>query len=70
MKKWYVLHTFSGQEAKIKNSLIEKIKQKNLENQFGEILIPTENIIEIKSGKKKQSERKIFPGYILIFKLS
>ncbi len=66
MKKWYVLHTFSGQEAKIKNSLIEKIKQKNLENQFGEILIPTENIIEIKSGKKKQSERKIFPGYILI----
>ena len=53
MKKWYVLHTFSGQEAKIKNSLIEKIKQKNLENQFGEILIPTENIIEIKSGKKK-----------------
>lgn len=64
--QWYVIHTFSGYEVKTKNSLQEKIKFNNLENEFGKILIPTENIIEIKSGKKKKSERKFFPGYILI----
>ena len=51
---------------KVKNSLKKKIKFNNLEDEFGKILIPTENIIEIKSGKKKKSERKFFPGYILI----
>lgn len=66
MKKWYIVHTFSGQETKVKDSLEEKIKQKKMENLFGKILIPTEDIIEIKSGKKRKSKRKIFPGYILI----
>lgn len=66
MKKWYIVHTFSGQETKVKDSLEEKIKQKKMDNLFGEILIPTEDIIEIKSGKKRKSKRKIFPGYILI----
>jgi len=66
MKKWYIIHTFSGYEIKVKNSLQERIKQENLQELFGKILIPTEDIIEIKSGKKKQSKRKIYPGYILI----
>jgi len=66
MKKWYIIHTFSGQEIKVKDSLQDTIKQKNLNKFFGKILIPTEDIIEIKSGKKKKSKRKIFPGYILI----
>jgi len=66
MKKWYIIHTFSGYETKIKNTLMEQIKYKKLEDLFGKILIPTENIIEIRSGKKKKSERKFFPGYILI----
>lgn len=66
MKKWYIVHIFSGQENKVKDSLNEKIKEKNLQKLFGKILIPTEDIIEIKSGKKKKSKRKIFPGYILI----
>ncbi len=64
--QWYVIHAFSGYEKKVKNSLMEKIKLNNLENEFGKILIPTENIIEIKLGEKKKSERKFFPGYILI----
>jgi len=66
MKKWYIVHTYSGQEIAVKLSLQDKIKQKNLENFFGKILIPTEDIVEIKSGKKKKSKRKIFPGYVLI----
>jgi len=66
MKKWYIIHAFSGQEIKVKETLEEKIKQENLENLFGNILIPTEDIIEIKAGKKRKSKRKIFPGYILI----
>lgn len=66
MKKWYIIHTLSGNETKIKNKLQEQIKHDNLEDFFGNILIPTENIIEIKLGKKKKTERKIFPGYILI----
>lgn len=66
MKKWYIIHTYSGQEMKVKFSLQDKIKQKNLEKFFGKILIPTEDVVEIKSGKKKKSKRKIFPGYILI----
>lgn len=64
--QWYVIHAFSGYEIKVKNLLEEKIKLNNLEKEFGKILIPTENIIEIKSGKKRKSERKFFPGYILI----
>ena len=66
MKKWYIVHTYSGQEAKVKISLQDKIKQKKLQIFFGKILIPTEDIVEIKSGKKKKSKRKIFPGYLLI----
>jgi transcriptional antiterminator NusG len=66
LKKWYIIQTVSGHETKIKEQLQEKILQLNLNNFFGKILIPTEDIIEIKAGKKYTSKRKIFPGYILI----
>lgn len=66
MKKWYIIHTYSGQESKVKISLQDKIKQKNLHDFFGKILIPTEDIVEIKLGKKRKSQRKIFPGYLLL----
>ena len=60
MKKWYIVHTYSGQEMAVKLSLQDKIKQKNLESFFGKILIPTEDIVEIKLGKKKKAKEKFF----------
>lgn len=65
--KWYVVHTYSGYENRAKKSLEERIRQNNLEELFGEVLIPTENVVEIsKGGQKKTSKRKFFPGYMLV----
>ena len=65
--KWYVVHTYSGYENRAKKSLEERIKQYHLEEQFGEILIPTENVVELsKGGQKKTTKRKFFPGYMLV----
>jgi transcriptional antiterminator NusG len=70
-KKWYVVHTYSGYENKVKEMLEERIKAYKMEELFGEVLIPTEDIEEIIRGKKgdkqvKKSTRKFFPGYLLI----
>jgi transcription termination/antitermination protein NusG len=65
-KKWYVVHTYSGFENKAKKSLEEKIKQNQLEDYFGDILIPMENVVEMVKGEKRASKRKFFPGYILV----
>src|SRR5947199_8955961 len=65
-KKWYVVHTYSGFENKAKKSLEEKIKQNELEEYFGDILIPMENVVEMVKGEKRASKRKFFPGYILV----
>src|SRR5438477_148048 len=65
-KKWYVVHTYSGFENKAKKSLEEKIKQNQLEEFFGDILIPMENVVEMVKGEKRASKRKFFPGYILV----
>jgi transcriptional antiterminator NusG len=65
-KKWYVVHTYSGFENKAKKSLEEKIKQNALEEFFGDILIPMENVVEMVKGEKRSSKRKFFPGYILV----
>ena len=65
-KKWYVVHTYSGFENKAKKSLEEKIKQNALEEYFGDILIPMENVVEMVKGEKPASKRKFFPGYILV----
>src|SRR5512137_1153738 len=65
--KWYVIHTYSGYENRAKKSLEERIKQYHLEGKFGEILIPTENVVELaKGGQKKTTKRKFFPGYMLV----
>jgi len=66
MKKWYIVHTFSGYESNVKNALENEIKQQRLYSYFGDILIPTEDIIELRFGKKKKSKRKMFPGYVLV----
>jgi len=64
--KWYVVHTYSGYELKAKQALEEKIKTEKVEDLFSEILVPSENVIEIKKGVKKTFERKFFPGYLLV----
>ncbi len=64
--KWYVVHTYSGFENKAKKSLEDKIKLEGLADQFGEILIPMEQVVEMVKGEKKTSKRKFFPGYILV----
>lgn len=62
----YVVHVYSGYEKRVKEALIERIKEDKLSEYFGEILIPTEEVVEIKSGQKKKSERKFYPGYVLV----
>ena len=63
---WYVIQAYSGYEQKVKAALEERIVLNDLSEKFGEILIPTEQIVELKGGAKKTTERKFFPGYILI----
>jgi len=65
-KNWYVVHTYSGFEEKTKTTLEEKVQTRHLEDKIGRILIPTEKVIEIKGGRKREAEKKFYPGYILI----
>jgi len=65
-KRWYVLQVYSGYEKIVKQALQEKVKRSNLEDGFGKILVPTEEIIELKGGEQRTSERKFYPGYVLI----
>ena len=64
--RWYVVHTFSGFEKRVARSLEEHIKNAGMQHLFGEILVPTEEIVELKKGQKRTSERKFFPGYVLV----
>ncbi len=64
--QWYVVHAYSNYEHKVKSSLEERIKRYGLEEKFGEILIPTEEVVEMREGQKRRSERKFFPGYVLV----
>jgi len=63
---WYVVHAYSNFEKKVKNALEERIKMHGLEDKFGKILVPTEEVVEMKEGRKRSSERKFFPGYVLV----
>jgi len=65
-KKWYIVHTYSGHEAKAKQSLLERAKALGKEDLFDEVLIPEENVVEVVKGEKRTSKRKFFPGYILV----
>jgi transcriptional antiterminator NusG len=65
-KSWYVVQAFSGFEAHVKRSLEERIEREGLTEHFGEILVPTEEVVEIRGGQKRRSERKFFPGYVLV----
>jgi transcriptional antiterminator NusG len=65
-KHWYVVHAYSGFEQQVKRSLEERIQRKGLEEHFGDILVPTEEVVEMREGQKRKSERKFFPGYVLV----
>lgn len=65
-KKWYVVHTYSGYEGKVKSNMEERLKNSAMEGKVSQILVPTEDVVEVKGGKKKISTRKYFPGYIMI----
>jgi transcriptional antiterminator NusG len=64
--RWYVVHAYSNYENKVKQSLEEKIKREGLEQYFGKILVPTEEVVEMRMGQQRKSERKFFPGYVLV----
>lgn len=64
--RWYVVHAYSGFENQVKRSLEERIARFGMEECFGEILVPTEEVVEMKEGQKRKSERKFFPGYVLV----
>lgn len=65
-KSWYVIHVYSGFEKYAVKALLQRISLKGLEDKFGEIIVPTEEVIEMRSGQKRKSERKFFPGYVLV----
>ncbi len=65
-KRWYVVHAYSGFEKQVQRSLTERIERAGMGDQFGEILVPTEEVVEMKKGVKRKSERKFFPGYVLV----
>jgi len=65
-KRWYVVHAYSGFESAVKRSLIERIERAGMQDFFGEILVPTEEVVEMRGGSQRRSERKFFPGYVLV----
>ena len=64
--RWYVVHAYSGFEKQVARSLQEHIRAAGMQDKFGEVLVPTEEVVEMKSGQKRTSERKFFPGYVLV----
>ncbi|MBK8019535.1 MAG: transcription termination/antitermination protein NusG [Betaproteobacteria bacterium] len=65
-KRWYVVHAYSGFEKNVHKALLERIERAGMQDQFGQILVPVEEVVEMKSGQKSISERKFFPGYVLV----
>ena len=64
--RWYVVHAYSGFEQQVIRSLNERILQHSMEDKFGDILVPTEEVVEMRDGQKRKSSRKFFPGYVLV----
>ena len=65
-KRWYVVHTYSQFEKSVQRALVERIAREGMDDLFGQILVPVEEVVELKSGQKSISERKFFPGYVLV----
>jgi len=65
-KSWYVIHTYSGYEAKVKASIEERVKESGMSGKIFQVIIPTEDVVEVRAGKKRISERKFYPGYVFV----
>jgi transcriptional antiterminator NusG len=65
-KRWYVVHAYSGFEKSVQRALVERIGRAGMQDKFGQILVPVEEVVEMKNGQKSISERKFFPGYVLV----
>ena len=65
-KRWYVVHAYSGFEKSVQRALVDRINRAGMQDAFGQILVPVEEVVEMKSGQKSISERKFFPGYVLV----
>ena len=65
-KRWYVVHAYSGFEKSVAQALRDRIVRTEMQDKFGEVLVPTEEVVEMRSGQKRRSERKFFPGYVLV----
>ena len=64
--KWYVVHAYSGMEKAVERNIVERINRAGMQSKFGRIMVPTEEVVEIKNGVKRTTERKFFPGYVLV----
>ena len=65
-KRWYIVHAYSGMEKAVERNLRERIDRAGMQDKFGRVLVPTEEVVELKNGKKSVTERRIFPGYVLV----
>jgi len=65
-KRWYVVHVYSGFENQVKRSMEDRVAYAGMEDRFGDVLVPTEEVIEMRAGQKRKSDRKFFPGYVLV----
>ncbi len=65
-KRWYVVHAYSGFEKRVAGAIKERVQRFSMQEKFGEILVPTEEVVEMRGGQKRKSERKFFPGYVLV----
>jgi transcription termination/antitermination protein NusG len=63
---WYVVHAYSGMEKAVERNILERIQRAGMQSKFGRILVPTEEVVEIKNGQRKTTERRFFPGYVLV----
>ena len=66
VKRWYVVHAYSGFEKTVAQALRDRIVRMGMEEKFGDVMVPTEEVVEMRSGQKRRSERKFFPGYVLV----
>ena len=64
--RWYVIHAYSNYENKVRQALEERIEREGLQDHFGKIIVPTEEVVEMRAGQQRKSERKFFPGYVLV----
>jgi transcriptional antiterminator NusG len=65
-KRWYVVHAYSGYEKQVMRLLVDRISREGLDEFFGDVLVPTEEVVEMRGGQKRKSDRKFFPGYVLV----